>query len=561
MNLNIVSIVKTNIQELGASRYFLKLHLLRRFSYRYLNNLHKRIVRVAFPLLRLKIALVLVACRNFLVCLCFCKDEQVVSPILQEVEQQAYKSPINLTDNIVYSPFYMYYKYYSWILLLFLIISPIQADMKGELKSFYNSLTDQSNITKGGSFKDQSGGYYTGGSVSTRVPARNTQIATIQMPSVKAGCGGIDAFTGGFSHISGKELIASLRKIASSMTTYAFSLAIQTMSPQIYNVMNELNAIAAKVNDMNINSCEAAATLLGGVMPRNDQTSAHLCKTMGTSLGTFSDHAAARQGCGSGGKRSGVLKNKSGEFAKTLVGEYNIAWEAIKEVPFLAKDQDTAELFMTLAGTLVSKESGDSYKLFTFPSKASNDLMLNMLLEGGENKIYRCGDKDKCLTVSTKNLNFAASDAFYSKVSDTLRTLVKKIYEDTKLTVEEQSFLNATRLPVYKILNVITAFKKGNAPINVNEYSEVIALDMVYTYILNVLDIVSQNISKLKSHQIDNTQINRFSDDLNKVRLSINQKQQSVYSRLQTLLSMIQKTKMLEKHLHAQFEMEGRSHD
>ena len=442
------------------------------------------------------------------------------------------------------------------LLSLSLLVLPLQADIKGEMKAFYNSLTQQSNLTKAGSVEDQSAGYYSGGSLTTRVPSRNTQLATLQLPSIKAGCGGIDAFMGGFSHIKASEMIQALRNISSSMATYAFSLAIQTMSPQVYNVMNELNAIATKINNMNINSCETAATLLGGVIPRNDQTSAHLCKTMGSSMGTFSDYAQARHGCGVEGKRKNVLKNKSGPFAKTLVGEYNLAWEALKDVPFLSRDQQTAELFMNLAGTLVSKESGDSYRLMTYPAKAAQDNILSMLLEGGQNTVYRCADKDKCLTIQESTLTFPASMAFYERVNTMLRGLVKKIYDDGALTTEEKSFLNATRLPVYKILNVITAFKRGSAPVDVQEYSDVIALDMVYTYVISVLDIVSENISKLRDHQVDDQQIQRFEQHLRRVRLSITQKQQSVYARLQTLLSMIQKTQVLEKHLHNQFALE-----
>ena len=68
---------------------------------------------------------------------------------------------------------------------------------------------------------------------------------------------------------------------------------MESLSPQIYNIVNELNAITTKVNNFNINSCEVAATMLGGVWPKSDQASKHLCQTMGTDLGAMSDWAAA----------------------------------------------------------------------------------------------------------------------------------------------------------------------------------------------------------------------------------------------------------------------------
>jgi len=68
--------------------------------------------------------------------------------------------------------------------------------------TFFKSAGMASNVTSPGSYKDQSGGYYTGGGVMARTGARNAQLATVQMPGFRAGCGGIDAWSGGFSHIS-----------------------------------------------------------------------------------------------------------------------------------------------------------------------------------------------------------------------------------------------------------------------------------------------------------------------------------------------------------------------
>src|SRR5262249_40906827 len=148
------------------------------------------------------------------------------------------------------------------------------------------------------------------GSLVTRNAVRNAQPATVQMPGFRAGCGGIDLWTGGFSHISASQIIDMLRNIGSSASSYAFMLAVQTVSPQIYNILNELNALATKINQTNINSCEAAATMLGGLWPKSDQASKHLCQAMGSNLGSFSDWAAARQGCGAKGDRERVLGSK-----------------------------------------------------------------------------------------------------------------------------------------------------------------------------------------------------------------------------------------------------------
>lgn len=129
-----------------------------------------------------------------------------------------------------------------------LCIPNLQANIGSDLMGFFKSAGMSSNLTTSGSYSDQSGGYYTGGSLVTRNQARNIQPATIQMPGFRAGCGGIDLWAGGFSHISSEAMVEMLRNIGSSAASYAFMLAIQTVSPQIYNIMNELNNLSTQVN-------------------------------------------------------------------------------------------------------------------------------------------------------------------------------------------------------------------------------------------------------------------------------------------------------------------------
>ena len=84
-------------------------------------------------------------------------------------------------------------------LVLCLFSSSLQAPgIAADLMTFFKSAGMASNVTSPGSYKDQTGGYYTGGSVMARTGARNAQLATVQMPGFRAGCGGIDAWSGGF---------------------------------------------------------------------------------------------------------------------------------------------------------------------------------------------------------------------------------------------------------------------------------------------------------------------------------------------------------------------------
>ena len=145
-------------------------------------------------------------------------------------------------------PFLLLFTFFST-----LIASTAHASIEADLKDFFESAGMHSNLNSPGVYQDQAAGYYTGGSFVARNAVKSAQLATVQMPGYRAGCGGIDAWAGGFSHISGQELVNMLRSVGSSAASYAFLLSLQTVSPQIYNIMNELNALATKANHLNIN--------------------------------------------------------------------------------------------------------------------------------------------------------------------------------------------------------------------------------------------------------------------------------------------------------------------
>lgn len=355
---------------------------------------------------------------------------------------------------------------------------------------------------------------------------------------------------GGMSHITSGALVEALRNIGSSAASYAFMLAVQTVSPQTYNIMNELNALATKINQASLNSCEAAATMLGGVWPKADQSSQHLCRAMGTNLGEFSDWAAARQGCGVGGKRGSVLSRKGeGPYKDMLAGEFNLAWKAIQQNAFLRSDPELAHLFMTLTGSIIVKLTGEAYSVLILPSHADHDQVLNGLLQGGATQLYVC-DGDDCLHPTLRPTTISESHALLNKIRRVLDALVHKIILDEALTEEEKGFLNATRLPIYKMLNVMTAYRKGHAPLDVQQYAELIAVDVLYTYVLEVIDIVLESVVQLRSVQVDEEHIKRFLEQLRYARARVLERRKSSFESMDQTLSMIEATQLIEKQLH-----------
>ena len=102
-------------------------------------------------------------------------------------------------------------------------------DLNAEVNNMFNSLGAIGNYTAPGAFRGQTFNTYVGGNLFMRAPNKVYQLAAVQFPSAKAGCGGIDVFGGAFSHISATEFKNMLRNITAALPGIAFQLALESV--------------------------------------------------------------------------------------------------------------------------------------------------------------------------------------------------------------------------------------------------------------------------------------------------------------------------------------------
>ena len=305
-------------------------------------------------------------------------------------------------------------------LSLALLLTPVaQADMDSDLGSFFDGL-NFSNVTPGGAYQGQSAGYYTGGSVFMRAPQRNYTLFSVQWPKVRAGCGGIDLFTGGFSFINSQALVDMLRNIGEVAIAQAFMLALKVISPQIADTMSELQSWAQKFNNMNINSCEAGQQLVGGALEYFGQENG---TCMVERVNTYGDsYADAKIACGAGGELESTLntaKNNNSDASKLMITEGNIAWKALMKNSFFAGDTNLAEVVSRTSPALSS--SRRRIQVHRTPRRlrsvkpsilldGSGNRLIDILLKGGTASVDGCSDG----TLENQCLEFAAKDVTIS---------------------------------------------------------------------------------------------------------------------------------------------------
>jgi len=453
------------------------------------------------------------------------------------------------------------------LLALLLFASPLSANMEKNLESAFKALGMPNNVTKAGGYLDQTGGFYTGGSIFARSKANNAELFSLQMPHYRAGCGGIDLFLGGFSFISVDEFTELLRSIGSNASGYAFHLALATVTPQIKSVLDGLLDTVRDMTNQSINSCEAGATLLAGAWPQSDASTQVLCQAIGSSFGKASDWVSNRQKCGAKGERDKINaeKDKVPGFQDILGDEFNLTWKALKKNAFLTSDDDLAAFFMTLSGTIISKKiKGEKEKQYThvrhYPSKTSDQDLITALIEGNaEAKVYKCDvDKEnKCLNPSLISVTLGKK-ALSQKVGALLGSIQTKLWNDTEeLTPEERAFINSTLIPILKIMAVEMAFKKGGPPISVLSYQAAIAHDILLQYLDEVMELVWTSLTQLKEVQISDEMIEKFRVDITASRQRLFAERTKMFEQISLTLEAIERTHQIEMKLQNAFIAES----
>ncbi|APP09096.1 conjugal transfer protein TraH [Vibrio harveyi] len=399
-------------------------------------------------------------------------------------------------------------------LLLIALPTISYADTNNSLARFFDSTGYKANVSNPTAYQGQSANYYTAGSLFVRNKIVDAQLVNVTVPSISAGCSGIDMFMGGFSHVNSDQLVRVGKAIIHNAPPFLVNLALQTWAPQLKQNLDNLQAIADKYLNQSVNSCEAAQAAIGGLSAfAAPATKKHVCATLGTQNNAFSDWVQAQHECGAGGKAAGQLaKAKKDPALKDMVKtNHNIVWSAIMKNGFLSADKELAQFMMSLSGTYVyDKDGNPTY----YPSLLTdNNNLVNVLLEGGNADIYRCRKTtpDACIVISKqKKLTISSARGIQNQIRLQLESLIRKIKSDQELFSKEKGFLELTQTPVLKFF--IDSSMINENP-DINNYARMIAVELINQYLTNMLNIARHSLANTNNAKEDILLITRDIDN------------------------------------------------
>ena len=392
------------------------------------------------------------------------------------------------------------------VLCLLIAQGPALAQVSDAMDKHFAGMKGYSTSTGAGHYEGQTQNVYTLGSFSYRQEQRSYQLGAIQLPKMKSGCGGIDIFKGGFSFISGEQLKAMMRNILQNATTYAFKLAIDTVSPLIGKVMGELTNIVQEVNNFNINSCETAMAAVDSLVANMHQAAGTTCAQMGASKGIFSDSIRGRMNCND----DAADVAKAGDPAERAASPVNrnYAYDATKNNSLYGSDDEMREFLMSVAGTQITRmtsgSNGADISIQYVPPITLDDGAINVLMNGGTLRIHQCAPsaagEEPCLVVNerAKTVTISSADAFKPRVDAILQSIYDKVSgaSTVAITNEEIAFINETTIPIYRAIDVYSqALSDGRSQIT--GYSDLIAYDMVLKFLIDQSQMVFEGANTI----------------------------------------------------------------
>lgn len=382
--------------------------------------------------------------------------------------------------------------------LLFLAAPAVRADLESELNAFVDELGGSASMTSPTAFEGQGYRYLNGGQVFVRVPNQQVNVYGYRAPNYSAGCGGIDMFGGGLAYLDAGELVQVLKDVGSNAASYAFMLALRTISSQISNTLGENFDWLLKHQGMSFNTCERAqwavnSALSGEVL--GNQTSVCISQRTSTLGETYTE---ARQACtAAGGQQEASINTDEARAAAFIEG--NLVWMFMDKSGLFAGDTEMRELVMSVTGTVVKSKRDDNGNLAPgnesarpevkwYPSllSSTDDLLEGILSGSPAMAVYEC-DSDSgtyaCQDVTERTVSLAPDASLIALVGERMSGLYSAIQTKAEPTPEQIELVQKTSLPVHRILAVAAGLRGDAGRDLVGKYTEAVALDLLFTYI------------------------------------------------------------------------------
>lgn len=434
-------------------------------------------------------------------------------------------------------------------------------DLNEQMSRMFNDIGAMANVTGPGAFRSQAMNVYTGGELQMRAPVSNYQLWTATLPSVNAGCGGIDAYLGSFSHINSEQFKAMMQQIGANTVGILFKMALASLTPMIEQKISELGLNIDMKNFNSINTCQMAESLVGGVWGSLSNSANKSCIVQAINQYGM-DYAAAERRCQNdiGGVNADTKASGDASTRALAERDMNLVWEALRGSSFTA---DEKTVFMNLAGTvLIYKAANAQDAAPAAPTllPPSVDSLTTLLIGNGTapspttvsiDGWLVCNDDD-CMAPQR---TLSEITPFTSHVRTMLLSLRDKMRNRTQPDAAEISFINMTSVPVYRMLALgylSDSADRGTymTDMLIERYAKLIAYDYAHVFLSRALMNVRGFVGAAGGRgQIERDEVKAMQDRLDRILVAISQELEAALQRVPNLNAVMDDLQRIERQL------------
>jgi conjugative transfer pilus assembly protein TraH len=236
---------------------------------------------------------------------------------------------------------------------------PVLANINQDMSDMFNSMGASANGTDAGAFKSQVGNVYSGGSLYVRFPNKSISLTNLALPSIRAGCGGIDFYAGSFSFANKEQFVAFTRNLGNNAVGVAFDLALSSLDPMVSDTIKGIRDMLNQLNSGSLNSCQDSKALVGGLVGSIAQNVTNSCSSTSAAANIGSDGSDSRAICQAAGAAGTAANRMTGDLSSEHGIEFtsgNIMYLALNKTDLSAEEK---ELLVSLSGTYTAQKPSD----------------------------------------------------------------------------------------------------------------------------------------------------------------------------------------------------------
>lgn len=369
----------------------------------------------------------------------------------------------------------------------------------GFVSDFVDYARENTNVTGAAALQGATLNAVTGGGFVYRAPRKEFVPFSVSPPSLKAGCGGIDLFLGAFSIPSRDEFVSFLRSVGTALPGLAFQLALQTMAPDLNEMVGRYSDLIRSYTNRFSDSCSAAQAILEGTGAAGHmQRLVESAKNSLRSSGEASDQSEADRKVRDNGEKA-IEKTPEREDSGGNVidaAELNLTWSLLSGGTFSGGDSEhLKEIMMTLVGTTIFRKEGSGEDaVISAEYIAGADLLPALFDEGALTsdalKIH-CTESKKCLTYRYTPLG---ETSLVGAVREAAQHYLDAVSSRNAALVSDDELVMLASLSSVPLLKVLNLAAVSRYPALANELVRVFVEAASYEALAEALDALARDV-------------------------------------------------------------------